>query len=73
MRASLDFTVVFSPREDGGVRCYSPDLIGLHLSFGPSTPTAQVALTVESAATYLIRSRIERGQPLLGKPDANGP
>lgn len=66
MQASLDFTVVYEPREDGGVRVYSNDLIGLHLSFGPEKTMAEVAHIVETSATYLLHRRIERGLPLFG-------
>lgn len=65
---ALEFTVTFMAREDGGVRVYSEELVGLHLSFGPDKPKAEVAKTVEASAQYLILSRLARGQPLLGKP-----
>ena len=62
---ALEFTVTFLPREDGGVRVYSDELIGLHLSFGPEKSMAEVAKTVEASASYLILARLARGQPLL--------
>lgn len=64
---ALTFEVVYERREDGGVRAYSPDLMGLHLSSGPAHSPAKVAEIVEAASQWLVTMRLNDGKPPLGK------
>lgn len=64
---ALFFEVAYERREDGGVRAYSPDLMGLHLSCGPDHSPAKVAEIVEVAAQWLVTVRLDSGKPMLGK------
>ncbi len=63
---ALNFEVVYLRREDGGVRAYSPDLMGLHLSSGPEHSPAKVAQVVEVASQWLVTVRLDSGKPPLG-------
>lgn len=64
---ALEFEVVYERREDGGVRAYSPDLIGFHLSCDPSHSPAKVAEIVEVTSQWLVTARLDSGKPPFGK------
>lgn len=67
---ALTFEVVYERREDGGVRAWSPDLIGFHLSCGPEHSPAKVAELVEVASQWLVTVRLDSDKPPLGKVKA---